>query len=257
MFVVDPSMINMPDFENPSGGLLLRLRRAAWGRGVDGSVEQLKVNDVTQNNIADAFRVIDLINRASASTDNVMGVMRPGSERRSATEAQGTMQSAMSRMEHIAKIISIQAMQPLGYLLAFHTQQLMSEETYAKVTGDWAQQLGVENGTKVPVNPLDLLVEFDVKVRDGSLPTDTNGSLTNFWNMALQTISQSEELMGSLDTTRIFLHMARLAGAKDVQAFMRSQESQGGATVAPDEQVQQQAQAGNLVPLSAAAAMRR
>ena len=255
MFLVDPSLVNMPDFEAPGGGLLVRLKRAAWGRGVDGVMEQLKVNDVTQNNISDAFRVIDLMNRAAASTENMMGIMRPGSERRSAAEANGTMQASMNRMERMGRMLSAQAMQPLGYLIGFHTQQLMSEEIYVKVIGDWAKQLGVEAGTKKLVNPLDLLIQFDVIARDGSLPTDANGSLADFWNMSFQTITKSPELMQQLDTTRIFLHMARLAGAKNVQTFMRSPEAQGGARVAPDEQVERQVEAGNLVSLPNAAGM--
>lgn len=254
MFVVDPSLINMPDFEDPSGGLLIRLRRAAFGRGVKDAIEQLGVNDVTRTNIPDAFHVIDLMNRAAASPENMMGIMRPGSERRSAAEATGTMQAAMSRMERIARMLSAQAMQPLSYLLAYHTQQLMTEETYVKIVGDWSKVLGLENGTKVVVNPLDLLVQFDVIPRDGSLPTDTNGSLAQFWNVALQTISKSPELMQSLDTTRIFLHMARLSGAKNVQEFARSQQGQPQASVMPDEEVEREAEAGNLVPMEQASA---
>jgi hypothetical protein len=165
------------------------------------------------------------------------------------------MAASMNRMERMGRMISAQAMQPLSYLIAFHTQQLMSEEIYVKVIGDWAQRLSVEAGTQKLVNPLDLLVEFDVNVRDGSLPTDSSGSLAEFWNMAFQTITKSPELMQNLDSTRIFLHMARLAGAKDVQTFMRSPQAQGGARVAPDAQVQQQAQAGNLVPIDQAASM--
>jgi hypothetical protein len=210
---------------------------------------------VTRTNIPDAFSVIDLMNRSSASTENMMGIMRPGSERRSAAEAKGTMGAAMNRMERIAKMMSSQAMQPLSYLLAYHTQQLMTEETYVKIVGDWPNVLGVEKGTKVSVNPLDLLVQFDVIPRDGSLPTDTNGSLSEFWNLALQTISKSPELMQSLDTTRIFMHMARLAGAKNVQDFTKSPQSQTPMQVQPDEQVARQAEAGNMVPMEQASAM--
>jgi hypothetical protein len=249
MFIADPSLVNMPDFENPEGGLLIRLRRAAWGRGVANAVEQLKVTDITRNNISEAFSIMGMIQRTSGANDNAMGIMREGSERRSATEAQGALSATAGRMERLGKLFSAQAMQPLSYLLGFHTQQLMTKETYVKVLGEWTQRLQIEYGSKVKVDPLDLLVEFDVIPRDGSLPVDTKGML-DFWNLALQTISKSPELLQQIDTARVFMHMARLSGAKDVQDFIKQQQEnpQQPAQVQPNEEVAQQAQAGNLVP---------
>jgi hypothetical protein len=47
------------------------------------------------------------------------------------------------------------------------------------------------------------------------------------------------------------MHMARLSGAKDVQDFIKqgqAQAQQPAAQTMPNEEVAQQAQAGNLVP---------
>ena len=53
-------------------------------------------------------------------------------------------------------------------------------------------------------------------------------------------LAKNEQLMQSFDMVRIFKHIARKMGAKNVDQFEVKQ--------APDQQAQQQAQAGNLIP---------
>lgn len=246
MFVVDPSLINMPDFDNPEGGLLVRLRRAAWGRGVGDAVQQLQVSDVTRGHISDGMVVMDLSQKFSGAVENLMGVMRRGSERRSATEAQGVMSSAVGRMEKMARLTSIMALQPLAYMLAFHTQQLMTKDTYVNVVGDYVPLLQSELGPgKRLVSPLDILAEFDVIPRDGSLPTDVQGQGNN-WVQLYGLMLKNPVIAAQFDTVKIFLHIARLMGAKNAHQFIKMPVN---TQVQPDEQVAMQAQQGNLIPL--------
>jgi hypothetical protein len=60
----------------------------------------------------------------------------------------------------------------------------------------------------------------------------------------------AQELVGRSDVMGIFQHWARIAGAGDLNEFIQ----QGGANVQPqvmpDQQLQQQVQAGNMVPMS-------
>ncbi len=249
MFLVDPSLVNVPDFDDPSGGLLIRLRRAAWGRGVTGAMEQLGVTDVTARHIQDAMMAMDLGGRVTGANENAMGMMRAGSERRSATEAGGAMQSTMNRMERMAKVTGEMAMNPLAYLLAFQTQQLMSEDTYVKVVGDWVTDLQTEYqpNQKVKVSPFDLLVEFDCIPRDGSLPYDVSG-ISERWVNLYQILAQNPSVGAQFDMVRIFKHIARLMGAKDINSFAKVQQ-QIQTQTAPDEEVAKQVQQGNLVPM--------
>ena len=39
MLVVDPYLVNINDLKDPQPGKLIRLRRPAWGRGVDKVVQ--------------------------------------------------------------------------------------------------------------------------------------------------------------------------------------------------------------------------
>jgi len=127
MFVVDPYMINIKDLQTPEPGKLIRMRRPAWGRGVRDAVMQLNVTDVTQQNIGNASWIINWMNNLVGTDESMMGSMRQGGpERLTKAEYQGTRQSSFSRLEHMAKVVSMQAMQDIAYFFASHTQQLMS-----------------------------------------------------------------------------------------------------------------------------------
>lgn len=268
MLVVDPYLINMNDLKDPKPGKLIRMRRSAWGRGTENAVTQLKITDVTTNNIPDAEKIMSIMERVSAATYNMMGIMRPGSERRSAAEFEGTQTSAMNRLERLAKMIGLQAMQDIGYMFASQTQQLMSEESYVKITGQWAKVLQAEYGDAVrnmrmPVSPFDIAVDYDTVVRDGSVP---GGNFSQAWVQIFQAVGANPILASRIDVFRLFEHIARNMGAKDIQAFeLKTNQMQQGqqgqpnpqippvqAKVLPDEEVARQAQAGNIVPMEAA-----
>ena len=174
MLIVDPYLVNMKDFEDPKAGKLIRMRRTAWGRGVKDAVSQLAVNDVTRNHMADTAVVIDMMQRASGSVDSLMGIMREGSERRSATESRATTQSALSRLARMAKICSIMTMRDIGYMFASHTQQLMTQEVYASIAGRNQTELEEEYGQSVgmKISPFDINVNYDIDVGDGSIESE-------------------------------------------------------------------------------------
>ena len=251
MLIVDPSLINMEDLANPEPGKLIRLRRSAWGRGVTGAIEQLRVSDITAHNMQDAEQIMALMQRASAATDATMGIQRSGGERVTAQEYSGTMQMAVSRLEHIAKIISKQYMIDLAYFHASHTQQLMSQEIYAKASGEWPERLieefGIDPQRAMQISPFDVLADFDIIFKDGT--SATADALSNdFWTRNFNAILTSDKL-GMFDAQRIFQHMARLNGAKNVGEFIRKEEGQTNAVVQADEDVMQGKEAGNLISM--------
>lgn len=249
MLIVDPSLVNMEDLANPEPGKLIRLRRSAWGRGVSGAVEQLSVSDITSRNMQDAEQIMSLMQKASAATDATMGIQRSGGERVTASEYSGTMQMAVSRLEHISRIISKQYMMDLAYFHASHTQQLMSQEVYAKASGEWPQRLmeefAIDPAVAMHISPFEILADFDIIFKDGT--SATADALTNdFWTRNFAAILQSDKL-GMFDAQRIFQHMARLNGAKNVGEFI-NKEGVPNATLMQDQNVLQEAQAGNIVP---------
>lgn len=247
MLIVDPSLININDLKDPAPGKLLRMRRAAWGRGVENAVKQLQVNDVTAQHIRDSGFVTDLMQKCTGSVDSIMGFQQRSGERVSASESNNTRSGALSRLAKSARLISLQMMQDLGYMAASHTQQLMNQELFVNIAGrsqdDLMKEYGVDRDAKIKVTPFDLCIDYDVFVRDGSIQ---GGEDANLWIQLFQTIGQNQELAMQYDTGRIFMHIARQLGAKDVQDFIKKQPPMQPSMI-EDEKAQAELQAGNLI----------
>ena len=98
---------------------------------------------------------------------------------------------------------------------------------------------------RVSVSPKDLNIGFDVVPHDGSIPSAGDPEL---WFRMFQVISTNPYLTQQLDVVRIFKHGARMAGAKNINDFVRK----GGnvnTQVMPDEQVQEGVESGQLSPI--------
>ena len=184
----------------------------------------------------------DSVYRFSGAVDQMQGVMRAGGERRSATEAKGTQVSALSRLAMMAYIISMQSMTDIAGMMGWHTQQFLSEKTYVKVVGYLEEQLRNEFGAtvnrgRVAISPEDLDMRFDVLPRDGTIP---GGQNVEALLQAYQIAAAQPQLAAHLDMTRIFFHIMRESGERNVEQFR--------VKTAPDEEVRNQVQAGNIVP---------
>lgn len=252
MLVVDPYLVNIEDLKDPKPGKLIRLRRPAWGRGVDKVVQQLAVNDITRANISDSAYITQWMDRISGADQSMQGSLRQGGpERLTKGEFQGTRGSAVSRLQRLAMIIGVQSMQDIGTMFAVHTQQYMSQETYVKIVGRYGDQLrGIFGNKRIRVSPYDLAINYDVIVRDGSIP---GGNFSDAWIDLFKTIGTTPELLQQFDVTRIFMYIAQQMGAKNVEDFRRNM-NQVQTQVMPDEQVLNQAQAGNIIPINQAGA---
>jgi hypothetical protein len=169
----------------------------------------------------------------------------------SATEASGVKEGALSRLEKIAKIISMQAHVDIAEQMGFNTIQLRKQETHVRIVGDWQEELMKDYGIpyekgRVLITPELLDVNFDVIPHDGTV---ANTGDVNTWSTVFQTVSKDPALSQQLDTVRIFQHIAKLMGAKNIRDFIKK----GGnivPQVVPDTDIAAGVQAGNLVPTS-------
>lgn len=253
MLIYDPMMVSATDMNDPKPGKLIRLRKSAWGRGVDNVVKQLQVNDITRGNVTDIAVLSELMQRGSGAADILQGISRRGGERRSATEVASTSRAATSRLDRAITVISLQYMNDMAGLFAAQTKQLQSQESYVLAEGMWGKTLakeynvGVEGGRTL-VRPADLNMRYDVVPYSNA----TKGSeFADTWVQVLQIAANNPELAQRLDIVRLFSHTARLMGAKNIEDFQRS-ANDTQIQVQPDEQVMDQVQAGNLVPSGAA-----
>ncbi len=254
LFIADPKSVNMHDVLNPHGGKVIRTRKAAWGRGVKDSIEQLRIDDITANHMNDLSGVRGLNRELMGTVDSIQGVQRTGGERVTAEEFRSTRMGALSKLAKAARIISLQSMQDLGIMYAYHTQQFMSQQTYVDTAGRWQDQLTMEYGIdgRVPVTPFDLNIAFDIEVHDGSIQ---GGEFVEAWTRLYEIMLAHPETVQSLDATRIFMHVARLMGVRNPQDFLKKQQGGGAGGQAPNLQVlpdQQVLEDQNLIPLEAA-----
>jgi hypothetical protein len=247
MIVVDPYLVNIKDLEDPKPGKIIRLRRPAWGRGVENVIKQLNITDVTRQNISDSSYITSWMDRIAGADQSMMGSLRQGGpERLSGAEFQGTRGSAISRLQKLASLTGLQAMQDIGTMFASHTQEFLSEDIYVRIAGEHSEFLkSIYGSDSMKVTPNDLNINYDIIVRDGSIP---GGNFSESWINLFQTISSSPELQQQFDVTKIFTYIAAQLGAKDVESFRRINNNTN-VQVMPDEEVMNQVNAGNMVPL--------
>jgi len=260
--VMDPGIINIKDMKR-AGPKVVCVSRRHWGRGVKDSWDIIPQDNSTAQNLTDAAAILDMMYRGTAATDAVQGVVRGGSERRTAREYEGTKNSAVSRLQRSARMISEQSMQNLSYIIAMQTQQFATEAVNIKVIGALREQLAKEYGNNpeeyMTVNPEDVMVPFDVIAGDSSIPGTEN---MDGWNMIMQMLMSNpmaqQEIMRRKDPVKILDHVMREMGAKQVNSFDRpmtpgqaagAQMPQQQVSVMPDEQVLSEVEKGNMVPV--------
>lgn len=245
MLIVDPYLINMDDLSKPGPGKLIRTRRAVWGRGVENAVKQLAVTDVTRSHIGDTEFIMNIMQRSSGAVDSLMGIMRGGSERRSATESRNTQSGAISRLAKSAKVISLMTMMDLAYMFASNTQQFLTQDTYINTIGRYQEVLEAEYGTGGKASPGDLLINYDIVTSDGTVQS---GDFAEVWQNIFNTVAANPDVGRGFDVVRIFKHLARITGAKNINEFVRKGGSMDIKT-AQDSEIEAEVQKGNMIPV--------
>jgi len=100
--------------------------------------------------------------------------------------------------------------------------------------------VNVKDG-RMTVSPFDILVDYDVLVRDGSVP---GSNFSDAWMTMFKILAEHPALDQQFDIVRIFRHIARNLGAKNISDFEKVQ-----ASVMPDEEAMRGVEAGNLVAM--------
>ena len=247
VLIVDPYLININDLKDPEPGKLVRLRRPAWGRGVDKVVQQLQVNDITRQNIGDSVYITQWMDRISGTDASMGGQLRQGGpERLTKSEFQGTRGSGVARLQRLTMVLGLQFMEPLAEMFAYHTQQYMKKDTYVKSVGRYQQKFNAQfgKGQRAQVTPFDLAIAYDIVAHDGSIP---GGNFSESWMELYRIIATDPALRQQYDVFRIFEYIATELGAKNIDDF-RKTDQQVQPTAMQDDQVIDQVEKGNMIP---------
>lgn len=256
----DPKNVFMEDLKYGGPVKMVRIKRNGFnGEPIDNFVKQLDVSNVTQGNIASASVLMDLLKSSNGTTDITMGDMSGMPERPTARGIGAAQNASLSRLQRIAQIIGQQGMGDIAYQMAYNTIQFMDEPVFTEFSGRNEQQLrmayGVPEGVDygIEVSPHDLNPYFDIQPHDGTLPDKED---TQAWTEIMKTLlavdGAGQELVARSDIFKIFMHWAKIAGAGDLSEFIRQGGGNFAPQIVPDQPggaLQQQVQAGNMVPV--------
>jgi len=245
IIIVDPSMVNLPDLQTSEPGKIVRLKQSAWGRSVKDAVMQLQMTDVTRGHVNDAMMLLGLAN-SLLGVDTTSTVRRNTSERVSSAEARNDILSSNNKLTKTAKIVGMQLMYDLSYMIGSHTIQLMEQTQYVDIVGRYQDVLEAEypGENSIPVTREDIDINYDIEIQDGiSAGSEDIQAMTGF----LQTAMSSPELAQDIDINRLFKAVARATGFKNVHEFVKKANIQSQVT--DRETIDNQVQQGNIVRL--------
>lgn len=237
MFVVDPTKVVIKDVEDPRPGKIIRLKEEMYGQDVRTAITQFPVQNVTQNHLQDTQVLSSLIQRVSGVNDNIMGLLNTGG-RKTATEVRTSSTFGINRLKTNAEWYSATGFSDMATTLLQMTQQHYSGQMKLRLAGDLFNAPGAQNF--IEIAPNDIQGFYDYSAVDGTLPVDRFAQV-NMWTNLLQQMSQSPEVLQAFDLSKIFAWIAQLGGLKNINQFRIQVED-------PDS-LQQQAQAGNVIPL--------
>jgi len=255
-WVYSPRFINEVDFDYGGPGENVRLTAEAVDLMLSGEIQnvqqflfQMPMTDVTVGTHMPAMeKTYSFIQLLTGANDPMTGIPTP--TERSATEISTITAKASDRIAIITRLMDECGIQPLIKRSMYNRQQLTRIERYYRITGDFAKRLGIDN---VFAGLMDIQGDFDYAAVSGILPEDPARSATTWVNL-LSGAGQIPQLQQPgpdgmmLDFREIFKTIAEKMGVTDIDRYMMQVQ------VMPDQQVADQQQAGNVVPISSAQA---
>lgn len=238
-YVVDPSRVAISDMLDPTPGGIIRLKAAGYGSNPNEVINQLTATDVTQGHLRDIQVMLEIGQRAVGVNDQLMGVLQ-GSGRKTATEVRSASTFGINRLKTNAEFFSAMGWSQMSQMMVQNTQQYYSQEKKFRIVGDLAMEAGQ---SFIDVDPETITGFYDFVPVDGTLPVDRFAQ-ANLWKELLGQMRQMPELAATYDIGRIFAFVAQLGGLKNINQFK--------VQVGSPQQLAQQAQAGNVVPMGGA-----
>jgi hypothetical protein len=246
MWLVDPARVNMRDLMEPGPGKMIRLRSDVWGGGIKDAIINFPVSNATASTMNDIQMLFDINNKFSGASDSISGHWRQGSERVSAAEARGTMQSALSRLRRVALLVEHQAILPLGLGTLENLQRFLGQSVWVKLTAEWVRYLSAEayKYSKVKVSREDIDIELDIIPKVAS-SRKTHTDDPQAYIQAMQLASQDPEIRNEFSMSKMFGAVLDSLGITNLEDLKRTDIQ---VQAMPDEQLDAQTQQGNIAP---------
>jgi hypothetical protein len=248
-FVIDSQFLEWRDFKRGGGPMVIRTKKRAMGRSIKELYEQMQTEDVTGATWADVAHQIELAKEGNGITEQASAMP----ERPTARGIDAIEGRSVGRMARIALIIDEQSRQPMAYQNLCNTAQWMSTEVLLDITGREDELIRQSYG--LPPGATGLLASaWDIDPDLDVVPLSAMSSGTQ--NIPAMT-EFAKTLLGAPGALELFVQQFRLEeflvryfkemGLTDIDWY-RHQPGGMNITPMPNEAIQQQVQAGNLVP---------
>lgn len=262
-----PSLIEEMDVTNPGPGRHIRTTALAeellmsGGYSIDQFVHQLPIQDVTSAHLAAVNEMFQLAQRMSAANDPQMGMPTP--EKRTLGEINVISASASQRLTILARLIDSMMLNPLTKRAIANRIQFTSMEQFFRVVGDQMNEIKdpyvLADRTRIQGN-------YDYIPTSGIMPPDPVRNATT-WAQLAESVMRFLPMVYQMgitppdgmipDVNKIIKESMRSLGARNIDSYYTQMTPPGpppGAPpgppqVRPDEEVEQQVQAGNMVPM--------
>lgn len=278
VLIVDPAAFDINDLNERKS--ILKLKSTAK-LGIDRYIKQLDVRDVTAGHIGNSEFIFNFIQKTTGLNDNTMG-QQTGTVR-TATENANINRLAAGRITLLAKLMWDQGLRPLGKQLIQNTQQFSSGERLMKVTGGFAESVGMVPQLLEPgllkVGPANLQGFFSIAMLEASTPSDKMVMASQLKEIVMAMMQSPQAMMLAqavgINIPQVLVQMLQGMGIRnttdlmrppppDVQAQMmqimqmmmggQGEGKNGGArgvnvTVGGDEQVMRAAEQGRIQPI--------
>lgn len=241
-FIVDPSKLVIKDVANShQPGFIWRLRPEAYGTDISKMFTQVPVTDVTRGHFAEVQNMYGVGERTLGINDQIMGALSSGG-RKTATEVRTSTGFGVNRMKTVTEYMGATGWGSHARKLVQNSQQFYQYDTKLRIVGDNAQLAGPKF---INVTPDTIAGYFMPLPVDGTLPIDRMAQ-ANLWKEVLMGLTRMPpQISSTYDMSKIFAWMATLGGLKNI--------NQMKVQMVDPAQLQQQAQAGNIIPMRAPA----
>lgn len=220
LLVVDPKAIEMDDLANRNP--VIRVKAGANRLGIEKYIQQLQLQDVTQNHMEDAKTFQNLIQITTGISDAALGQFYTG--RRSATEAKNVNTGTSSRLKMHITLLFYSALNPLGRRMLSNLRQGLTLKTYVKIFGVIMDPQMKGYMEFAQVSKEDLQGDLDFESLDGTLPSEKQYQAQTLMECLQELIANPQLAMAmGFDVKKIFFEVLELRGIRHPEQFMLDQ----------------------------------
>lgn len=249
--LVNQRVVEWDDMMNPDPAKIIRLADPyVTPEMVKSAITQFPGIDSRESHMRHMEYMERVADRGNGIEDIMTGDMSQLPDRPTKAGLNMAMAGASSRMKLIGYIIGQQMMQPLGWQMAYNLVQFGRQPQSVDLTGRFAARIQRELGM-VPsgsLTPQSLSLNFDMEPYSGAMPQ--NEDLTGVGELLKSMMGVPElaaEMFNGIPPQGILRNYMRRTGFEEMDDFINPVP----VNTMPDDALEQQIQAGNMVPAGA------